>query len=85
MIYTITIDDPVLEAGVSWARTEYNKSVPDGLKPFDDDQSYLQWLIAEQAAPSYAKQQLMTLIKSKVDEAQTAGVKDLQTLADKLA
>ncbi len=69
-VFTVTIDDPASLDGITWARGEYNKSLPpppvaeEGVEPppnptppIETDQDYVQWVMS-QAAFSYADQKL---------------------------
>lgn len=61
MNFIITINDPAHLAGLTWAREQRNASLAkdeDGntIGELVTDQDYLQWLIADNAAPDYAKQ-----------------------------
>lgn len=77
--FTITLDDPNLLAGLEWARSQYNASLPKDGVPFADDQSYVQW-VATQAATSYATQMHQTQIAAKV-QAASSNLTDLVALS----
>lgn len=88
MDFKITISDDTLLSGIAWARTQYSLSLPrddngQSAKQLETDADYMQWIM-EQAAASYAKQQLMISISAKIEAAHKSGIADLKSLADKL-
>lgn len=54
-MFTVTITDPRLLAGIAAAHDKYNKDNPD--TPIATDEDYVQFVMAS-AAASYAKQYL---------------------------
>jgi len=69
--FVVTITDPVQLAAITWAREQYNASLPPAppppeeggepgeppIPPIETDAEYVQWVM-EQAVVSYSDQQL---------------------------
>jgi hypothetical protein len=74
--FTVTITDPAQLAGITWACEQHNATLPpvaegDEPAPPFDDAAYIQWVI-EQAAISYADQQLRAEYQQHYENAVSA-------------
>ncbi|HYJ44075.1 MAG TPA: hypothetical protein VEW06_06425 [Xanthobacteraceae bacterium] len=74
--FTVTIEDADQLAGITWAREQYNASLPtnDAGEPVGalaDDTAYVQYVM-DNAAASYAQQQMDAEWRSAYEEAKAA-------------
>lgn len=86
--FTVTIADPSQLAGITYARTQYNATLPkdgkgDVVGALATDADYVSWVV-RQAAASYASQQTKASLDAAATKAFAGDPADLKALANSL-